>query len=455
MWLTLFLATILRLINLNQSLWLDEAFQFKATHNFSLHDLLTVYLPYDFNPPLSYLINFFFNRLFGWSEIALRIPSVIFAVLTVCLMYRLARLFFDKRQAKIVALFLATAPLHLYYSQEARMYSLAALAVTGSTFFLLKFLKKHQGLWGYILFSVVVIYSHYLAWFIFPAQLFFIYLYYPKKLKALVFPWLMVGLSFIPWLPAFITQLKTGIQASSVSQEWSKVVGGIDFKSLLLVPVKFLIGRISLDNNHLFAALLFLPLAITAFLLVKAFKKTAKDFNLIWFWLVIPALLITLISFKLPLLAYFRLLFLLPAFYLIIAKGIFALPKSAQTALTVFWLIFNLSMSGIYLFNSRFHRENWQDLSATLFKMNDQKVPVFVIPVVDAPLKYYYPDTGLILATDDLNDFHLPDSFWYVPYAEPIFDPQLHFKDNLTRQGFKAVFVQHFRGDLTLIKYSY
>ena len=74
----LLLAFFLRLINLNQSLWLDEAFQYKSTYFFSLKDLLTVYLPNDFNPPLSYLINFFFNRAFGWSEVALRLPSVIF-----------------------------------------------------------------------------------------------------------------------------------------------------------------------------------------------------------------------------------------------------------------------------------------------------------------------------------------------------------------------------------------
>src|SRR3990167_6457501 len=86
----LLLALVLRLINLNQSLWLDEAFQFKSTYFFSLKDLLTVYLPGDFNPPLSYLINFGVGKVFGYSEIALRLPSVIFGVITVWLVYKLA-----------------------------------------------------------------------------------------------------------------------------------------------------------------------------------------------------------------------------------------------------------------------------------------------------------------------------------------------------------------------------
>ena len=85
--LILILALFLRFINLDQSLWLDEAIQFKAVSQFSLPDLFRVYLPTDFNPPLSYLINFGFSRVFGYSEMALRAPSVIFGVLTVWLVY--------------------------------------------------------------------------------------------------------------------------------------------------------------------------------------------------------------------------------------------------------------------------------------------------------------------------------------------------------------------------------
>ncbi|MFH0943328.1 MAG: glycosyltransferase family 39 protein, partial [Candidatus Beckwithbacteria bacterium] len=182
----LLLGLSLRLINLNQSLWLDEAFQFKATAYFSLKQMLTVYLPGDFNPPLSYLINFFFNRIFGYSEIALRLPSVIFGLLTIWLVYKLS-------QRKIwPALLLATSGLHLYYSQEARMYSLAALAVTASFWFLL----KKRWFW-YAIFSLIAIYSHYLTIFIFPAQLLLIKRH---QLKKLILAWSGIALGFLPWL---------------------------------------------------------------------------------------------------------------------------------------------------------------------------------------------------------------------------------------------------------------
>ena len=99
--------------------------------------------------------------MFGYSEIALRAPSVIFGVLTVWLVFKLG--------GKWPALLLATSGLHVYYSQEARMYSLVTLAVTASFWAL----KERRWL-IYILASLAAIYSHYLAVFIFPAQLFWV-----------------------------------------------------------------------------------------------------------------------------------------------------------------------------------------------------------------------------------------------------------------------------------------
>jgi len=451
---TLLLAFFLRLINLNQSLWLDEAFQYKSTYFFSLKDLLTVYLPNDFNPPLSYLINFFFNRAFGWSEVALRLPSVIFGVLTVWLVYKLGRLLFNKQKPAIFAsLLLATAPLHLYYSQEARMYSLVTLAVTGSIWALISFLKTNRHLLWYIFFSILVIYSHYLAWFIFPAHLAITFLLKRSQLKTLILSQLLSFLAFLPWLPIFLQQLQTGLAASSASQEWSQVVGGLNLKQLLLIPIKFLIGRISIDNNLIFALALALPLALISFLFFKAFAKPNLALKTLFSWLIIPLLLIILISIKIPVLAYFRLLFLLPAFYLILTLGIVNLKKPSQLLAFKALLLINLLCSAIYLFNPKFHREDWQNLTQALVRLNQTQSPVLIISVVDAPVKYYYTSQNYV-PTDNLTSVLDQPELWYIPYAEPIFDPQLKIRHQLSQAGFQENFQKHFRGNLTLIKYT-
>jgi uncharacterized membrane protein len=67
---------ILRLVSLNQSLWLDEATTALAS-KMSLANLFTKFFPGDFHPPLYYLIMKFWTSIFGYSEISLRFPSIV------------------------------------------------------------------------------------------------------------------------------------------------------------------------------------------------------------------------------------------------------------------------------------------------------------------------------------------------------------------------------------------
>lgn len=402
--LILILAFFLRLINLNQSLWLDEGIQFKAVSRFSLLEFFTQFMPTDFNPPLSYLVNFGFSRIFGYSETALRLPSVIFGVITVWLVYKLG--------GKWPALLMATSGLHLYYSQEARMYSLAALAVTASFYFL-----KTKRWRLYILSSLAAIYSHYLTVFIFPAQFFWV----KKKY------WWWIVLGFLPWLPVFWRQLSAGREAAQTV--WGGVVGGATLKNILLIPVKFLVGRISWDNNYLFALVLAVPLLAAAETIWQNRKER------LWLsWLLVPTGLAVIVSWFIPVLAYFRLLFVLPAFYLLL--------KPSRIIL-VGGLIFNLITSGIYLFNPRFHREDWRGLARQL----DGR-PVVIFAAVESPLKYYWAGNNVV-GTDTVPG----QNFYYVAYGEDIFDPERNFRQKAKTAGFEATGAQNFRGNITLIEY--
>src|SRR5258706_15725581 len=81
----LLIAFILRIINLNQSLWLDEATQILLSQD-SVKNIIFTHGA-DFHPPLSYLLMHFW-LMFGTSEIWLRMLSVIFGVLTVWIIYK-------------------------------------------------------------------------------------------------------------------------------------------------------------------------------------------------------------------------------------------------------------------------------------------------------------------------------------------------------------------------------
>jgi hypothetical protein len=156
-------------------------------------------------------------------------------------------------------------------------------------------------------------------------------------------------------------------------------------------------------------------------------------------WLIVPLALIVAVSLFVPVLSYFRLLFLLPAFYWLIAAG-------ATKLLLSGWLIFNLITSAIYLYNPVFHRENWRGVARIVAEVDQ---PIVITPAVDAPLKYYLAG-GNIQTTDAVPS----EDFWYVAYAEDIFDPSRAFRQSAEDAGFLEEDVFSFLGHITLIQYS-
>src|SRR3989339_1204426 len=86
-------AFLVRLIALNQSLWLDEAVTAKVVMNYGFTEIVSKFSPTDFHPPLYYLFMKLWTNVFGYSEIALRMPSVLFSLMTGYVIYKIATLF--------------------------------------------------------------------------------------------------------------------------------------------------------------------------------------------------------------------------------------------------------------------------------------------------------------------------------------------------------------------------
>ena len=144
----LVVAFILRLISLTQSLWLDEAINVNAAAGLSLKSLILKYSLGDFHPPLFHAILRGWILLFGSSEAVVRIPSVILGTLTVYITYLIGQKLFEGKTGLIAATLIATSPLHIYYSQEARMYALAAFLTSLSAYFFIFKLVYNSAIWS-------------------------------------------------------------------------------------------------------------------------------------------------------------------------------------------------------------------------------------------------------------------------------------------------------------------
>jgi 4-amino-4-deoxy-L-arabinose transferase-like glycosyltransferase len=209
----------LRLYRLDaQSLWYDEGFSVYLAR-MGLGEI-TANTAADIQPPLYYYLLHGWIQLFGDTELALRSLSVLFGVLTIPLMYAMAlRLFSSRLAGLLAALLIAVSPLHVWYGQEARMYTLLTFLCLLSSFLLLLAIdaKKTRNvliLWAaYTLVNVAALYTHYFAIFVlaFQAVLIFV-IWVAREFRPLhlILGGLASGvvtlLLYLPWLPYLITR---------------------------------------------------------------------------------------------------------------------------------------------------------------------------------------------------------------------------------------------------------
>jgi mannosyltransferase len=216
------LALALRLYRLDsQSLWYDEGFSVYLAR-MSLTEI-TARTATDIQPPLYYYLLHGWIQLFGDSEQAVRGLSLVFGLLTVPLMYAVARQLFQSYLAGLLAaLLVAVAPLHVWYGQETRMYTLLTFLCLLSSYLLLiasQTKKAWQSLmwWAaYTIVSIAAVYTHYFAFFVLAFQAGYLLLFWAGQGFR---PWRLVlgGLAsgaltvvaFLPWLPYLLSQYGT------------------------------------------------------------------------------------------------------------------------------------------------------------------------------------------------------------------------------------------------------
>lgn len=466
-WLIVLISLILRLISLNQSLWLDEAINVNNAASLDFKTLIFNYSLGDFHPPLYHIVLKSWILLLGQSEIAVRIPSVIFGAATVYVTYLIGLKLFEKKTALIAATLMATAPLAIYYSQEARMYSLAAFLAGLSIYFFVSLIKKENLLlWlGFIISTSLMLYTDYLPYLLVPTLIIYVYLS-KKKIsksahKGFIPALILIMISLIPWFTIFPKQINVGLSAAAASPAWAQVVGTPKAKSLILTIVKFAIGRISIDNNLVYA-LIFAPIALFLIILFSlALLRLSHKRSILWYWLFTPIIIGFPLSFFIPVFAYFRFLFILPAFYLIIASGINTVNwvKSTRTLLIIMLMI-NLISASIYFINPKFHREDWRQATNYVIANSSQKtVTLFESNFTVGPFDYY--NRRRVQAAGALSGFNadsafikenLPkhtkdkDKIFLFQYLSPITDPKGLVSQELFNLGFTNTAVKDFYG---------
>jgi len=441
------LGLVLRLVLINQSLWLDEAISVLVAKNNSFDQIVTRFSPSDFHPPLYYFFLKIWGNLFGFSEISVRLPSVIFALLTIYTTFLIARYFSSRSPTfpAISALLLATNPLHIYYSQEARMYSLSALLATVIILFYLR-LAKHPNIANIIFLALAVTLSLYTFY-----PLIFLIIFIAlhslitgKVLKPTAISICLGLLTFFPWLPILSSQLNSAQYAKTNLPLWFNIVGKTSLRALVLVWVKFIIGRISFYTKKGYITYVFISSLVPVYSLFISWTKK-KELSLIWGWLFLPLLLLAFQGFVGSGFAYFRLLFVLPAFCLLIAFGLTHVSRSWSRFALLAILASFLTAQIIFWLKPRHHREDWRSTSKYIASKTSDSTATLFVNIGQADPYRYYDSSGQVYSKDDWPKLHLNHIF-LMRYVQPIFDPQDSLRIEIESSGFTKVDEKDFNG---------
>ena len=204
------IGSYLRLTMLGeQSLWFDEAdIVVRAQRSWS--DVLSTFTVQGENGPLYNALLAAWVRIAGISEVAVRFPSAVAGVLALPAIYLLAKRLAGSQAGLIAAGLLAISPYHIWYSQEAKMYSIIVLLAILSTLLLVEALTTaRRPYWvAYVVVTTLMFYTHVVTVLIFGVQVLFVlatYRRWKSQSRALV----IVGAALtLPYLPIALWALQ-------------------------------------------------------------------------------------------------------------------------------------------------------------------------------------------------------------------------------------------------------
>lgn len=204
------LGLLIRLISIDKAsgLWFDEIYCNYLASQKMPFDFFNKLYNEDFHAPLYFILLHFWMKLFGTTDIVLRLFSCLFGILAIPVAYFLGKEIRSEKLGIVCALAVALNSIHIYYSQEVKFYSLLFLLCSISLLFLLKYnkYKDKSNAIGLILSNTVILYTFTVS-FTYVAIINLGYLLYlaikkdKKSLKDFFIIQLVIISLYIPYIP--------------------------------------------------------------------------------------------------------------------------------------------------------------------------------------------------------------------------------------------------------------
>lgn len=245
------------------------------------------------NPPLFELFLHFWIKLFGISEIAVRIPSLIFTAGTAVLLYKIGKDFFKKEMGLLAALIFLFNNYATYFSHEARVYALFGLLTVASFYYFLKIFNANirwQTITIYGLLNALLLYAHYFGFMVIGVQVVSFLLLKPLEKQSLLRYGIALGivlLLFAPYLPVVYTQF------FKTKTEGTWLVAPRGWPTMEYMFIQF-------SNTKILARICIALIGLASIIWVIKWKKTSANTKVIWLWFVLPFFGMFIVSYWVP-----------------------------------------------------------------------------------------------------------------------------------------------------------
>ena len=291
----------------------------------------------DPQPPFYPILLRIWMRIFGTQEAALRALSLLAGLLTIPVIYITGKTLINKNAGIYAAALLTYSPLHIWYAQEARGYTLATL-LTLSAFYFFYMAQKYslRKSWSlFILLMTMAIFTNYFSILLIVAG--WIFVVFQRK-NALITQWsavtIILAVLFSTWIPVLARQIP-------FVQKYFSWVPKPEFFSLVTTIKEFSLGYITLSPLVFFLNLLF----FTSICLLGILRlKRETSFILLIFFLL-PISITYLIGQRNPVYITRQLMIFSPFYYLLVAAGIDCLKFALLRFLVLLCLILYVSTS--------------------------------------------------------------------------------------------------------------
>jgi hypothetical protein len=277
----------------------DELSALSRTQFSSIDEVVEKGVIPDGHPVLVQVFLYYWAHWFDYEDVAVKIPFIIAGILSLILMFFIAKDAGGWYSGLFVVAFAMASQPFVYFSQVARPYAPGLLFTLSTVFFVQKILIKKQGdikwFFAAAVSLVLTYYTHYFA--ALTTTLFWIMAFFvaPRKLKVKFIAYgLLAALLFLPHLPITLTQLSYG------GLKWLSTPSSEFYKYLVFYPF----------NYNILLLILSIGIFLFSLLYIAEYKRLINKTLLFFFPFLLTLIVGGLYSvYRMPVLQFSVLLF--------------------------------------------------------------------------------------------------------------------------------------------------